>query len=414
MQKMNLILSKEIEEAVKQNDVDFIRQELDNGLDINDKTLYGGSTMLKMASYQGKTDIVKLLVERGVDINFTYNLEYDNSALTLATEKSHKDIVKLLIENGADINYQNWHHASALYFAVKNGDIHIVNYLLEHGADINIKIYQNENILTQAIKNGHNEIIKLLLEKGSEFMLFNFDTAVEKCSIEVIELLIDKGGDIHQCDYKNTSVLAIAVEKEDIELVKFFIQKGVSINTQDKYGYTPLMLSIKHDSFEIFSILVNSGADLNAQNKELNNQTALDMVNERMSTDEEFYEPFVELLQKYNAQTRRHTFDENSVIKLFKIIEHFGNESEGEEKTVVGFVEDEDLAKEYVEYRRDGYKKYLETDEDGGYGAFTWGYYFIEYFPFEPRIASSLKEIKEFSYDLYEDMEDYENRIAWL
>lgn len=57
-----------------------------------------GNTALLMAAYNGHIEIVKLLIEKGVNIN-AKNI-YDWTALDCAQKKGHKNIVDWLKENG--------------------------------------------------------------------------------------------------------------------------------------------------------------------------------------------------------------------------------------------------------------------------------------------------------------------------
>ena len=73
------------------------------------------------ASINGHLDVVKHLVDNGVDIHIM-----DNIPLRLASTYDHLDIVKYLIENGADIHACN---DSALELASTCGHLNVVHYL---------------------------------------------------------------------------------------------------------------------------------------------------------------------------------------------------------------------------------------------------------------------------------------------
>jgi ankyrin repeat protein len=58
-----------------------------------------------MASTYGHLDLVKYLIQKGVDINYQSN--QGNTALMMATLGFRVDVVKFLLENKADISLQN-------------------------------------------------------------------------------------------------------------------------------------------------------------------------------------------------------------------------------------------------------------------------------------------------------------------
>ena len=57
------------------------------------------------ASRDGQLDLVKLLLERGGNVNIQDI--YGDTALIWASLYGHLDIVKLLLEKGADVNIQD-------------------------------------------------------------------------------------------------------------------------------------------------------------------------------------------------------------------------------------------------------------------------------------------------------------------
>ena len=108
-------------------------------------------SFLKKAAKHGHLEIVKYLVEHGVDIH-----TQTDYALRFATEKGHLGIVKYLIENGADIHANN---DFALRWAAFDGYLEIVKYLVEHGADIHAA---NDSALKGAAEYGHTEVVEYL------------------------------------------------------------------------------------------------------------------------------------------------------------------------------------------------------------------------------------------------------------
>ena len=76
-------------------------------------------------------EIVKLLIEKGIDINQID--EQGRNALHLALTRDHKEIVLLLIEKGIDINQTNKDGFNALHLACEEGHLEVVQILIEKG-----------------------------------------------------------------------------------------------------------------------------------------------------------------------------------------------------------------------------------------------------------------------------------------
>ncbi|MFK8013138.1 MAG: ankyrin repeat domain-containing protein [Marinicellaceae bacterium] len=86
--------------AVITNNIEAIKQHIAAGSDLNQKDPFGGSSPLISAALFEKTDIAKLLIDAGADINFTNN--DGSTALHTAAFFCRPEIVKLLLANGSD------------------------------------------------------------------------------------------------------------------------------------------------------------------------------------------------------------------------------------------------------------------------------------------------------------------------
>ena len=102
-----------IEEAIKGH-TETVKLLLDKGADVNMKT-DNGYTALIEASENGHIEIVKLLLDKGADVNAKDNC--GNTPLILAACGGHSRIVSMLLNNGADVNATNYSGCSALKLA---------------------------------------------------------------------------------------------------------------------------------------------------------------------------------------------------------------------------------------------------------------------------------------------------------
>ena len=78
------------------------------------------------------TEMVKLLVESGADVNAAGALE--DTPLTSASRMELTEIVRILLDAGADISAKDQFGFTPLAVAVKNNHTGIVKYLKEKGA----------------------------------------------------------------------------------------------------------------------------------------------------------------------------------------------------------------------------------------------------------------------------------------
>lgn len=118
--------------AAEDGDVSLISSLLDEGADVN-RVVDGRFpwTPLMHAASNGRTECVKLLLERGADPDHQ-DLDFD-CAIAIAARGGHWDIVKLLVEHKADPTLSDWRSMTALGYAREQGETEMVRYLESHG-----------------------------------------------------------------------------------------------------------------------------------------------------------------------------------------------------------------------------------------------------------------------------------------
>jgi ankyrin repeat protein len=77
-------------------------------------------------------------VDRGADVNARGRCQggYYGNALHAAVYNGNQDIVRLLVERGADVNAQGGKYGNAARAAQSCGHSNIVDYLVGKGADL--------------------------------------------------------------------------------------------------------------------------------------------------------------------------------------------------------------------------------------------------------------------------------------
>ncbi len=138
------------------------------------------------------------------------------------------------------------------------------------------------NPVTQAIENDSIAKLKSLIKEGvdfnkpiligEEYDLEEYDEisplfyAIRKyASLELIELMLENGVDIHQTDRDGISALDMAIKFKRKDLVQFCLDKGIDINsTKRRSGILPLLLSCCFNDTELIQMLLDRGADINA------------------------------------------------------------------------------------------------------------------------------------------------------
>ncbi|EWY79535.1 hypothetical protein FOYG_17336 [Fusarium oxysporum NRRL 32931] len=216
-------------------------------------------TDLTLASYYGHRVLVKLLLEKGADVE-SKDDKYGRTPLSWAARNGHVAVVKLLLEKGAD---------TPLSWAAEKGHEAVVKLLLEKGADVESKDGHGQTPLSWAAENGHEAIVKLLLEEGADtepkdkvYGQTPLSRAAENGHEAVVKMLLEEGADVESKDGHGQTPLSRAAENGHEAIVKILLTKTTA-NTEDTIGRTPISFAAVngHDTVTM-AILSHEAVDL--------------------------------------------------------------------------------------------------------------------------------------------------------
>lgn len=158
-----------ITRAAYSNHEDIVRLLLESGANVN-ATDAQDNTALHHAVHWGRTGIVRLLLDAGADATID-NINGHETPLILAVLMGRTDCVRLLLEKrdcSKEINKRIEGITTLLHMAVASGHTEIVRLLLQHGADVNIKRRLfNDTPFDIAIREKREEIVSLLRQYGA-------------------------------------------------------------------------------------------------------------------------------------------------------------------------------------------------------------------------------------------------------
>lgn len=233
-------------EAVMKGTYQEVEQLLAQGASV---TEYESESALHAASQKGDVRIAALLLQHGADVH-AKSYESGWTPLHQAASEGHIAIAQLLLEHNADINEKSKPISSevyaidepALHVAARAGHLPMVQFLVEHGADINQlrTVPDVSTALHEAVEGDNLAVLAYLFEHGA--------TAQDIPGIEPL--------------------LVTACHNETLDILQLLIERGYDINAQDKDGLTPLMMAIQYSHEDQVRYLLDQKADTTLEDKE--------------------------------------------------------------------------------------------------------------------------------------------------
>ena len=299
-----------------------------------------GVTPLLAAAYGGNVGAVRVLVERGAQVNEVPNgfrawtwtgaklpmsqqalaeaASLGDTALILAAQLGHEDIVAYLLDHGANPALANPQGDTPLSLAAEQGHARIVAKLLAKGSDpnegqqsapaftgravIGVKPEERNLPLSKAAQGGHKETVAVLLEKGADPNRRGFAGktalfwAVERGYADVVELLLDHNADPNIDNTAGQTPLMEAAKAGRADLVRALLAHHADLNAREGddglpgtldvsagTGMTPLMLAVVGGHVEVVNALLQAGADVSLSNR--GGQNALDVAKKGGNAD---------------------------------------------------------------------------------------------------------------------------------
>lgn len=165
---------EDIIKLVKSNNIEGVKQALQNGADVN-TTDHQQRNLLLLATQNKQQEMAQLLVAKGANVN----MQADNrdSPFLYAGASGQTDLVRLFLANGARFDLFNRYNGSALIPACERGHIETVKLLA------NTKNYPIDHInrlgwtaLMEAVVLGdgsrkYQEIVQILKDGGADLRI---------------------------------------------------------------------------------------------------------------------------------------------------------------------------------------------------------------------------------------------------
>eukprot|EP01035_Chromulina_nebulosa_P031106 gene31106-41439_t len=240
-----------------------------------------GLTPLLNAAIHGKLAIVRVLIDRGADVEFKEKGKMRN-AVMLAAKNGHDEVVEHLLYRGATVNVKDKYDMTALMLASKGGHYKCMLSLMIRGASLNIGDINGYTAIHYASRQGHKDIVEYLVGAGGAVELKDTIPREGKTALhlaaqygrnETVAVLLDNGAKINRrtTDDKFTPLMLAAREGHKTT-VSLLVSRGANSNLVDLYGWSALHFTASWGRRETALILIVDGrANVNSRESDLSN-----------------------------------------------------------------------------------------------------------------------------------------------
>jgi ankyrin repeat protein len=247
--------------AAQENSPEISTLLLLNGADPNGLAVV--ETQVDGAQYR------EALIKRGIDPNTRMISVQMVTPLFIASINGYSEVVRVLVEAGADPDVGFLHKATPLYIACQRNRLETAQLLLSLGAKVDLALEDGATPLFIASQEGHERVVRLLLNNGADvgrrLTENNQSTSLQVASqfghVGVVELLVKNGAYLNATNKEGFSALATACYWGRYAVAAFLLKAGANPDLPCHNGLTALKAATLRGHPEIVQLLTSAGAN---------------------------------------------------------------------------------------------------------------------------------------------------------
>ena len=293
---------------------------LERGVDVNARDK-DGFTSLHEAALHGMAEVAQVLLDHGA--NAKLETEEGETALHIVSRGKYNSqeqgvsIVRLLLDRGVDVNARDKDSFTSLHETALYGMVEVARVLLDHGANAKLETEEGETALHIVSRGKYDSqeqgvsTARLLLERGVDVNARRKDSSTSLHAValygmvEVARVLLNHGANVTLETEEGETALHIVSrgkydsQEQGVSIAQLLLERGVDVDARDKNSFTSLHKAAFYGMVEVAQVLLDHGANAKLETKQ--GETALHIVSRGKYDSEEHGVSLARLLLEHGV-----------------------------------------------------------------------------------------------------------------
>jgi ankyrin repeat protein len=233
--------AQDIFDAIEKNDLAKVKALIAKDPRVKDQLDLGKMSPLHHALWNKNTDLLRLLIQNGADVNIVGPLGRTPLIHGIIGPQIPFEMISALVDAGAQIETKDSFGIPPLLYAVQSGRRDVVDLLISKNANISLEPPNGRRLLVGCIEQGYKDLLNRLIAKGA--------------------------------DLQTNGLLRAAASAGQTEMIEILLSRHVDIEQRSR-GWTPLHFASYKGQLAAMELLLAKGADLNARTEGLGQSCA--------------------------------------------------------------------------------------------------------------------------------------------
>ncbi|OAR01801.1 hypothetical protein LLEC1_07687 [Akanthomyces lecanii] len=286
-------------EAVRQGNSGLVRLLLDRGAEVNAAAIPLpsplGIAVLVFNTKATYLEIIQMLFDKGANVHQAPDEDSVTTILNLIIDLGNAEVDELFFQANVAIGSFSKHYLRPLQVAAFNGNMKFVKALLKAGVDVNERADAEtlhraagkaewlkrcvQTPLQLALLNGRLAVAAVLLQEGADVNGFDAKECLEALTCRTYNIC--PLSDSYRCSTLVRALreahppLHIAARKRYTALGRLLLKLGARVDSGDDFDTALQVAASQRDNLAFVKLLLDNGADVTAPAAEPRGRTAL-------------------------------------------------------------------------------------------------------------------------------------------